>query len=66
MDLILWYKLGTYSRRALKREKGRFGRPYHYSPRGDLLTRLSRETGWSISDVYSQLLKEREYLLRKM
>jgi hypothetical protein len=63
MELILYHKLSTRSRRALLKTKGRGGKQYCYSPRGDLLERLSRETGMSVDSVVSQLLKERKFLL---
>lgn len=62
-EIRLWTRLGTCSRRAMLKRKARFGRPYFYQPRGDLLQRLSRETGLSIDDVYQQLQKERDELL---
>lgn len=65
MELKAYYRLSTRSRRAIAKTKGRFGRPYHYSPRGNLLTRLSRELGMSREAVYSLLMKEREFLLNK-
>jgi len=65
MQLRAYYLLSTRSRRAIAKTKGRFGRPYHYSPRGNLLTRLSRELGLSREAVYSLLMQEREFLLRQ-
>ncbi len=64
MQLRAYYLLSTRSRRAIAKTKGRFGRPYHYSPRGNLLTRLSRELGLSREAVYSLLMREREYILK--
>jgi len=64
MQLELYFRLGTFSKRAMLKTKARFGRDYVYRPRGDLLKRLSSETGRSIEDVYQQLQREREYLLR--
>jgi len=64
MNLICYPLLGTRSKRALTREKSSYGADYHYRPRGNLLQRLSRETGLSPEDCYQQLLKERAYLLR--
>lgn len=64
MELKAYYRLSTRSRRAIAKTKGRFGRPYHYSPRGNLLTRLSRELGMSREAVYSLLMREREYILK--
>lgn len=64
MELELYFRLGTLSKRAMLKTKARFGRNYVYRPRGDLLKRLSSETGRPIADVYQQLQREREYLLR--
>jgi len=63
MNLILYSKLGTDSKKALTRKTGRWGKPYLYRPRGHLLERLARETGMTIYQVRSQLEKEREYLI---
>jgi hypothetical protein len=63
MELILYPRLSTRSKRAITRRKKKWGHPYHYSPRGDLLERLSSETGMSIDEVYFQLQRERQYLL---
>jgi hypothetical protein len=62
-DIILYQRLSTCSRRALLKTKKRWGRTYHYSPRGPLLERLSRETGMNKEQVYAQLLEERRVLL---
>jgi len=64
MELKAYYRLSTRSRRAIAKTKGRFGKPYHYSPRGNLLMRLSRELGMSRDAVYSLLMQEREYILK--
>lgn len=65
MELILYPKLGTCSRRAIRRSKTRYGRPYEYRPRGNLLRRLSHETGLSLDGVLDQLRDERAYLLEQ-
>lgn len=64
MELKAYHRLSTRSRRAIAKTKGRFGNPYHYSPRGNLLMRLSRELGMSRDAVYSLLMQEREYILK--
>ena len=64
MELRAYYLLSTRSRRAIVKTKGRFGHAYHYSPRGTLLNRLSRELGLSISEVYSLLMQERDHILK--
>lgn len=48
----------------MARVKRRNGMPYYYRPRGPLLHRLARETGWPIESVYTRLMQERETLLR--
>lgn len=63
MNLTLYAKLSTRSKKALTRKNSRWGRPYVYRPRGRLLERLARETGLTINQVRSQLEKEREYLI---
>jgi len=66
VNLILYPKLGTRSKRALRRTDRRGFKKagtHSYSPKGTLLVRLARETGMPISEVYSQLQKERAYLL---
>jgi hypothetical protein len=64
MQLRAYYLLSTRSRRAIVKTKGRFGRAYHYSPRGTLLNRLSRELGLSREAVYSLLMQERDHILK--
>lgn len=66
MKLELYFHLGTTSRRAFKRVSKSFNRPYNYNPRGDLLLRLSRETGLSVEQVYKQLQKERIFYLQQL
>ena len=63
MNLTLYPKLNTRSKKALTCKTGRWGKPYNYRPRGRLLERLARETGLTLNQVRSQLEKEREYLI---
>jgi hypothetical protein len=63
MNLTLYPKLSTRSKKALTKKNGRWGKPYVYRPRGYLLERLARETGMTIHQVKTQLEKEREYLI---
>ncbi|MEG4396475.1 hypothetical protein [Microcoleus sp. BROC3] len=63
MNLTLYPKLSTRSKKALTRKNGRWGKLYIYRPRGILLERLARETNLTISQVQLQLEKEREYLI---
>jgi hypothetical protein len=63
-ELDLYYRLQTKSRRAIHKTKKRWGKRYQYSPRIDLLKRLSEETGMSVINVRNQLLRERAEILR--
>jgi len=65
MDLTLYPRLSTRSKKALTRKNSYWGKPYVYRPRGNLLERLARETGTTVNQVRSQLEKEREYLLKQ-
>ncbi len=65
MQLELFPRLSTRSRRAILRTKKKYGRPYTYRPRGDLLERLAQETRKTREAVYRQLLAEREFLLKQ-
>jgi len=64
MEVKLYYLLSTRSKRAMVRERKKWGHPYQYRPRGTLLERLSQETGMSIDQVYTQLMRERAYMIR--
>jgi len=64
-ELRLYRQLSTRSRRAIRRKNGRFGRPYDYRPRGNLLARLANANSMPVVEVYAQLLREREILLRE-
>ncbi len=65
MEIIIYPLLGTTSRRAMVREKSRFGHAYVYKPRGELLVRLSVDTGMSKDAVLRQIQRERQYLIGK-
>lgn len=52
----LWAQLGTHSRRAIKRNKTRWGHPYTYRPRGNLLARLAAANNLTKEEVYRQLM----------
>ena|GEM_PF-992365 len=68
MELLFYPKLGTRSRRALTRrfrQTHRGQQRHTYRPKGTLLTRLARESGMTVEQVWAQLGKEREYLLNQ-
>jgi hypothetical protein len=64
MGTPAYYLLHRESRAAMLRTKTSWGKPYHYSPRGNLLKRISRTLNISVEDAYHMLIKEREYLLK--
>jgi len=47
------------------REKSSFDRPYTYRPRGNLLDRLSKETGMPVEEVLRVIARERQHLIGK-
>ena len=63
MELRVYPRLSTGSKRALLRRKGHYGRLYRYSPRKNLLSRLSKELGIPEEGVFELLISERQYLL---
>ncbi len=63
-EFPLYRRLCTCSRRAIVRTRKKYGHPYTYNPRGNLLQRLSRETGMPLQQVYVQLMRERAELIR--
>lgn len=64
-SLRIWHRLGTTSRRAIRRSRGAWGNPYSYRPRGDLLQRLAAENGVTLERVLQQLMDLRAELLRE-
>jgi hypothetical protein len=65
MELKAYSLLGTCSRRAITRKRGKYGHLSHYVPRNSLLVRISWTLKISVSEAYSLLMSEREYLLRQ-
>ena len=49
--------LKTNSRRALMKKTKKWGHPYHYEPRGDLLVNLSKRFNCSKEEAYQTLLR---------
>ncbi len=66
MRLKIYPLLSTCSKRAFIKTKQRWGKPYQYSPRGDLLIRLSRELNMTKEQVLDQIYEERRYILTQM
>jgi hypothetical protein len=65
-ELILYHLLSTRSRRAITKTTARFGRRYRYTPRRNLVERLSIETGMSHVQVYEKLYQERKILIENL
>lgn len=66
MSFLFYPSLSTRSRRAITRKTGKFGIPYHYVPRHDLVERLADQHGMTYEAVREQLARERLELLRKI
>ena len=64
-DVELYNCLGTTSKRALARQKKRFGYPYQYRPRYQLVERLTRELRTTEEDVIKRLFDLRAELLNQ-
>lgn len=64
MELKIYPRLSTRSKRAILRTKTHWGKPYEYRPRIDLIKRLSRELNMPLSEIYNQILQEREFLTK--
>lgn len=65
MVLIAYARMGTRSRRAMRRAKTRRGQTYFYRPRITLVNRLAQELGMNREQVLDQIQKEREILLNQ-
>jgi hypothetical protein len=61
----LWSQLGTTTRRAIGRAKTRWGHPYRYEPRGNLLQRIATANQISIEEARQRLLNLRAEILKK-
>lgn len=57
--------LGTRSRRALLRRKGKWGHRYQYTPKPALIKNLAEKLNLFEEDIRQQLYREREYLLKR-
>lgn len=49
----------------MTRATKKFGHPYVYRPRGNLIKRLVTRLGWSYDAVINQIQKERKDLLKR-
>lgn len=59
----IYQDLGTQSRKAIKKTKAKYGKPYSYRPRGDLLRRLALKYNKTEQDIYKELNRIRKFLL---
>lgn len=64
MKLIIYPRLSTRSKRAFIRTTKKFGRPYRYVPRHQLIDRLTKELNLNRSQVLAQIQKERAWLIK--
>jgi hypothetical protein len=64
MEFLLYSQLSTCSRRCMTRRVSKYGHPYEYIPRGNLLTRLAHDNNMTVDQVYARLMAERAEILR--
>jgi len=64
MNLKVYPLLSTRSKRAMLRVRKKWGHPYYYIPRHQLLVRLSSELGMTQQQVIEQVQEERKFLLK--
>ena len=64
-QIKIWNKLSTNSRRAIKRTKKRYGKPYFYNPRGHLLSNISHRENISIDQAFNDLMTIRQEILKR-
>lgn len=62
----LYSRLSTKSKRALLKVSKRYGHPYYYKPRGNLIKRLAAETGKSFDEIFLELMQLRYERLTAM
>lgn len=62
--LLVWPRLNLRSKRAMLRTKKKWGHPYEYYPRQQLLNRLSKELNMTKEEVLDQIDKEQAYFIR--
>jgi hypothetical protein len=66
LQLKIWHRLSTRSRRSITKVRGKNGRIHQYRPKGDLLNALSVEFDLSPEDAYAELAKIRRYWLAQV
>ena len=64
MRLIIYPKLNTTAKRAIRRVRKKWGHPYQYNPRQILINRLCYELNWTEQQVREQIEIEREFLTK--
>lgn len=62
MDLIIWPRVKRHTRLCMQRVKWRWGNKYIYTPRRDLVTRLSNELGLTPDQVRDRIKQESDYV----
>lgn len=65
MELQIYPKLSSKSKKAFLRTRKRWGHIYTYIPRCNLLERLETETGLNKEEIIRQMQFERLYLLNQ-
>lgn len=56
-EKLIYSLLQTKSRRAIARERKRYGHPYKYRPKIDLCKRIARQTGLTVEQARDALIE---------
>ncbi len=64
MELIIYPRLGTTAKKAIRRVRKKWGHPYNYNPRQILINRLCNELNWTEEQVKRQIAEERKFLTK--
>lgn len=60
----IWERLGTNSRKSLRKTKKKWGHPKVYKPKSDLVKNLSYELNISERDICLQLEEMRQEIIK--
>lgn len=66
IEIEIWNRLSTRSRRAIKKTKKSYGHKYFYEPRGSLLVNISNEFHISKEQAREHLMAIRKEMLERI
>lgn len=66
MELKLYPLLSWKAQKNFTKRKFRYGKEVEYKPHGVVIRQLKQKTGMDAGEIYEQLRKERNYLLKQL